>query len=130
MKTATAAPLALSTALAAVLAVTAFQPAHARSQNRVVRTNEVRQGPLAVSVRIGSSTTSIGRSRVIVFIASLKSFSRSEALMNLRDGGTDPCVGRRPARWGGGWLSAASVEEAQFVSESSRLEQARLDGGL
>ena len=43
---------------------------------------------------MGSSTTSIGTSRVTVFAASSNSFSRSRALMNLRDGGTEPCVGR------------------------------------
>ena len=38
---------------AALAALTLAAPAHASSRDRVVRANEVRQGPLAVSVRIG-----------------------------------------------------------------------------
>jgi hypothetical protein len=43
---------------------------------------------------MGSSTTSIGVSFSMILSASSKSFSRSRAFTNLRDGGTEPCVGR------------------------------------
>ncbi len=56
MKSATAASLVLSTALTTVLAVTTAVPAQSATRDRVVRSNEVRQGPLAVSVKVGSST--------------------------------------------------------------------------
>jgi hypothetical protein len=45
------------TALAALAALTTAVPGHASVRDRVVRTNEVHEGPLAVSVRIKGGTT-------------------------------------------------------------------------
>ena len=60
MKSATVATLALSFALAAVSAI----PASAAVRDRVVRLNEVREGPLAVSVKVGRSTTPLYQAAV------------------------------------------------------------------
>src|SRR3954463_7540773 len=52
----------------------------------VLRARRQYEYDAGMSPFIGSSTTSIGMSLFTVFAASSKSFSRSRALMNLRDG--------------------------------------------